>query len=461
MTTEFANILEGQNSFFKTHTTKSVEFRIDQLKKLKQAFLKHQKNLEKALYLDLRKSQIEAFATEIGITIAEIDYYIKNVKSWAKPQRVGTPLFFLPGKSEIRPEPYGVALIIAPWNYPIKNLFGPLLGALSAGNCAIVKPSEISPNTSKAIKEMLDEFFDEKYIKTIEGGVEETGHLLELKFDYIFFTGGTEIGRIIYQKAAKNLTPCTLELGGKSPTIVDKDCDLDVTAKRICWGKFTNAGQTCVAPDYVLVHESVKDKLVEKLAQTIKEFFGENPKQSADFGRIISDKHFHRISSLINPNKLKFGGETDINERFISPTILDNISLEDAVMQQEIFGPILPIVTYKTIQEAIDFINNGEKPLALYIFTKNSSFSEEILNKTSAGGVCINETIMHMASPKLPFGGVGNSGFGSYNGKHGFDTFSHKKAVMHRSFWLDIKMKYAPYTDSKIAFIKFALKNLI
>ena len=453
-------LIKQQRAYFNTGVTRSVAFRKKQLKRLIEALLEHQTNLEKALYQDLRKSELEAYSTEIGITIADIEHNIKNLQKWSKPQCVKTPLFFMPGKSRIHAEPYGVALVIAPWNYPIKNLLGPAIGAIAAGNCVVLKPSEVSVNTSKALKVMFDEFFDKEYIHLVEGGVEETSQLLEEKFDYIFFTGGTQIGKIIYQAAAKQLTPCTLELGGKSPSIVDKDVNLEVTAKRLVWGKFLNAGQVCVAPDYVFVHQEIKEKLIVALKAAIKEMHGENPKQSPFFGRIISDRHFERISKLIEGDIVE-GGETDASEKYIAPTIINNVKAEDKVMQEEIFGPIIPILTYNKVDEVVDFINKGEKPLAMYIFSKNKQFRDTIINNTSAGGVCINETVMHMVSPEMPFGGVGDSGNGSYNGIHGFNTFSHKKPVMTRSFLFDVPQKYPPYTTGKAKFLKFALKRLL
>jgi len=453
-------LIQRQRKFFDSGKTRSVSFRIEQLKKLKNAIIKHEKNLLRALKADLNKSEMEAHATEIGITVAEIEHNIKHIKNWVAPQKVSTPLFFLPGKSRIHYEPFGVALIISPWNYPFKNLFGPALGAVTAGNCTILKPSELSPHTSAVINEMISEAFDPDFMAVVEGGVPETTELLKEKFDYVFFTGGTEIGRIVYQAAAKHLTPVTLELGGKSPTIVDKNINIDVTAKRIAWGKFTNAGQTCVAPDYILVHKQVKQKLLDRLTEIIHEFYGSDPSASPDFGRIITDRHFNRIKNLIEGDVVT-GGEVDESQRYIAPTIIDNVALDAKVMQEEIFGPILPIIEYEKLDDAISIINNGTKPLALYIFSNSSRVRKKILNETSSGGVCINETMMHLGNPNLPFGGIGNSGMGAYNGRSGFDTFSHKRSVMTRSFMFDIKQKYAPFTPQKLNFVKFAIRKLL
>ena len=453
-------LIKKQRDFFNTGKTKSVEFRVQMLEKLLNALLKYEKELEQALWQDLRKPQMEAWATEVGITITETRDAIRKVGKWMKPEKVGTPLFFLPGSSWIYPELYGVCLIISPWNYPLKNLMGPVLGCISAGNTAILKPSELSPATSAMIKKIISEVFPPEYLVVVEGGADETQQLLEERFDYIMFTGGTEIGRIIYQKAAKHLTPVTLELGGKSPCIVDAQTDLDVSVKRIAWGKFTNAGQICIAPDYILVHKSIKAAFVEKMKATVKGFFGDNPKSSNDFGRIISPRHFQRVKNLIDGDVV-LGGETDESEKYIAPTILNNVKLTDKVMQEEIFGPIMPILEWEKPEDVIRIINSGSKPLALYIFSTNSSFKERIINETSSGAVVINDVLVHAGHGGLPFGGVGNSGMGAYNGKIGFDTFSHRKPVLKRSFLGDVKQRYAPYDESKINFIKFAIRKLM
>lgn len=456
----FSEIVEKQQHYFNSGETKDIKFRIAQLKKLKKAFLAHEKKLYSALKSDLNKSEMESFATEIGITISEINHNIRNIRSWAASQTVPTPLFFHPAKSYIRYEPYGVALIIAPWNYPVKNLFGPVIGAMTAGNCCVLKPSELSPATSAAIKNMVSEFFDVKYMSVIEGGVSETTELLKEKFDYIFFTGGTETGRIIYQAAARQLTPVTLELGGKSPTIVDADIDMDVAVKRIVWGKFTNAGQTCVAPDYILVNKKIKKQFVQKVSETIKKFFGEDARKSNDFGRIITERHFERISKLLKGN-IAVGGNADASSKYIAPTVIVDVKEEDAVMQEEIFGPVMPIIEYEKTEDAIDFINKRERPLALYIFSRNGLVVDKIMNETNSGGVCINDVMLHLGNVNLPFGGVGSSGIGAYNGKSGFETFSHHRSVLKRSFWFDVKQRYAPYTPGKLNFIKFAIRKLI
>lgn len=460
-TSPMAAIVKKQRDFFNTHATKPLEFRVKQLKRLKDAMLAYEGKLIESLNKDLRKSEMEAWSTEIGVTVAEIDHYVKNLGRWMKPERKKTPLFFQPGSSRLYREPFGVSLVIAPWNFPVKNLIGPVLGAMSAGNTVIMKPSEISPYTSAVIKQMIDEYFSPEYMVVVEGGVPETTELLNQRFDYVFFTGGTEIGRIVYQAAAKHLTPCTLELGGKCPTIVDTNINLDITAKRIIWGKMLNAGQACVSVDHVFANSKIKDKLIERIKHYLKEFYGDDPFQSTDISSIISDKHFNRITNIIEGDVIH-GGKSDPERRFIEPTIIDNVTPDHKVMQQEIFGPILPIITYDNLDDVIHQINSGEKPLALYIFSNTKSIQDKIINETSSGGVCINEITMHMATTELPFGGVGYSGgMGSYNGWYGFDTFSHKRGVMKKAFFGDVKQKYPPYNTSKLNFIKGAAKWLL
>lgn len=456
----YREIVLKQRQFFNSGATKDIDFRIKQLGILKKAFLKHEQNLFAALKADLNKSEMEAYATEIGVTVTEIDFNLDNIREWAESQPVATPLFFMPTQSYIRYEPYGVALVISPWNYPVKNLFGPVLGAITAGNCCVLKPSELAPNTSAAVRNMVSEFFPPEYLCVIEGGAAETSELLKEKFDYILFTGGTEIGRIIYQAAAKQLTPVTLELGGKSPTIVDADIDLDVAVKRIAWGKFVNAGQTCIAPDYILVDKKIKKQFIERMKEVIGDFFGEDPSRSNDFGRIITTRHFERVKNLIEGNVVH-GGNTDASQRYIAPTIIDDVTPDSKVMQEEIFGPLMPVIGYDRIEDAIELINSRERPLALYIFSRSSRFAGKIIDEVISGGVCINDVIVHVGNVRLPFGGVGNSGIGAYNGKIGFDTFSHKRAVLKRSFWFDVQQRYAPYTGGKFNFIKFAVRKLL
>jgi len=454
---KFGQVVQKQRDYFNTGATKPLTFRKEQLTKLKNAIRKHEKSLLAALKADLNKPELEAYATEIEVTVAEIDHILRNLADWMEPERVATPLFFQPGSAKIVSEPYGVALVIAPWNYPVKNLFGPLVGAICAGNTAVLKPSEISPACSKAITALIADTFDAKYLVSIEGGVADTTELLKERFDYLLFTGGTEIGRIVYQAAAKHLTPVTLELGGKSPCIIDEDINLDVAAKRLVWGKFVNTGQTCIAPDYIYVNKKIKAKFLEKVKANITEFFGKPEDKSNDLGRIISDRHFQRLSKMITGDVIA-GGVTDAADRYISPTVIDNVTLDHPAMQEEIFGPIMPILTYENFDEVVNHINRHERPLALYLFSNNASLRKRLENETSSGAICVNETMVHAGHPGLPFGGVGNSGIGGYNGKFGFDTFSHKKPVLVRSYFGDVKQKYPPYNTSKVNFIKFAAK---
>lgn len=459
-TTTAQQIVNAQRNYFNTGVTKTYSFRLEQLKKLKAAFEKYEREFVEALYTDLRKPEQEAYTTEYTVTYAEIEATIKNLRTWMEPDHVPTPLFFVPGKSRIHSDPYGVTLVISPWNYPIKNLFSPVLGAIAAGNTVILKPSELAPASSHLTKKVIAEFFAPEYITVFEGGPQETTQLLEQKFDYIMFTGGTEIGRIIYQAAAKNLTPVTLELGGKSPCIIDSYTDLETTVKRLVWGKFTNAGQTCIAPDYVYVQNDIKDRFLQETKKCLIEFFGNNPEESKDFGRIITPKHFNRIKNLIDGD-IYFGGQTNEADKFIAPTIINNASWNDKVMQEEIFGPVMPVIGYNTVEEVINTINAGNKPLALYVFTKSPAFADKIIDNTSSGAVVVNDVLVHAGHPHLPFGGVGASGTGAYNGKLSFDTFSHKKAVLHRSFLLDVKQRYAPYNAKNLNFLKFAIRKLL
>ena len=444
-------LLHQQRAFFSTRQTQDIDFRLTQLKALKQAILNRQDDIVAAIHADLGKPEFEAYLTEIGVT-QEIDYAIKHLRTWAKPQKVSTSLITFPSSAQIRPGPLGVVLIISPWNYPFQLMIAPLVGAIAAGNCALLKPSELAPHTSQIITQIIQATFAPNYITVVEGGIEASQALLEERFDHIFFTGGTAIGKVIMAAAAQHLTPVTLELGGKSPCIVDRHVHLEHTARRIVWGKFLNAGQTCVAPDYLLVDRQIKPALLTALQKTIDEFYGNDPSQSPDYGRIISDRHFSRLADLLQ-GKILIGGETKAEERYIAPTLIDQVSWTDAIMQDEIFGPILPILEYEDLGEAIAQINARPKPLALYLFSKNKQVQNRVLQETSSGGVAINETIMQIAPHALPFGGVGSSGMGSYHGKFSFDTFSHRKSVFYKPFWLDIKLRYAPYAE-KLAGVK-------
>lgn len=447
-----ASIIQKQREFFKTGKTKDVNFRLKQLQILKQAVQENKEAVFKALKADLHKAEFEAYITEIG-TIKDIEYAIKHIRSWTKPQKVPVSLQFFPGTARIYPEPLGVVLIISPWNYPFSLTISPLIGAIAAGNCAIIKPSEIATHTSRLMSEIIQKYFDPAYITVVEGGVETSQQLLAEKFDHIFFTGGTAVGKIVMEAAAKNLTPVTLELGGKSPCIVDTDINIEHTARRITWGKFINAGQTCIAPDYLLVDKKIKENLLEEIQKRLQEFYGDNPANSPDYCRIINQKQFNRLVNFLKDGEIRIGGETNLSDLYIAPTVIDNVSLTELIMQEEIFGPILPVIEYEDIQEAIDLINSKPKPLALYLFSNNNSLQERVLQETSSGGVCINDTVIHFGVPSLPFGGVGDSGIGKYHGKASFDTFSHYKSVLQKSFLLNSNLLYPPY-QGKLSMLK-------
>jgi len=447
-----SDIIQQQREFFATGKTKDVAFRLEQLKRLKQAILDNQTAILEAVNADLNKPEFEAYATEIGV-VREIDYAIKHLKSWVKPKKVSTSIEQFPSSACIYPEPLGVVLIISPWNYPFQLMISPLVGAIAAGNCAILKPSELAANTSRIVTQITKKTFDPAYITSIEGGVETSQELLAEKFDHIFFTGGTKIGQLVMEAAAKHLTPVTLELGGKSPCIVDSNVHIEHAAKRIAWGKFINAGQTCIAPDYLLVDRTVKNDLLTSIKQYIQEFYGDDPAKSPDYGRIINQRHFERLASFLNEGQPYIGGQTNPEERYIAPTIIDGVDWDTPVMQEEIFGPILPVLEYSDLSDAIAKINARPKPLALYLFSKDQQKQERVLQETSSGGVCINDTVMQVGVSELPFGGVGSSGIGSYHGKASFDTFSHRKSVLKRSFLLDLDWRYAPY-QGKLKLIK-------
>ena len=447
-------------AFFNTQQTKDISFRKEQLKKLSNAIKSYESDILEALYTDLGKNKVEAYATEIGITLKSIKNARKELKNWTKTKNVDTPLYLFPTKSYIKKEPYGTVLIIAPFNYPFQLVFEPLIGAIAAGNTAIIKPSELTPNVARVIKRLINETFDANYIEVIEGGIEETQTLIHLPFDYVFFTGSENVGKIVYQAASENLVPVTLEMGGKSPVIVDETANIKVASERICFGKFTNAGQTCVAPDYILVHESVKDDLITALSKTLREFYGQNIQQSPDYGRIVNLKHYHRLTSLLNSAQMNivFGGHSDEDERYIEPTLLDHVTSDSAIMQEEIFGPILPILTYQSLDEAIAFIHQRPKPLSLYLFSEDENATQRVINELSFGGGAINDTLMHLANPKLPFGGVGASGMGRYHGKYSFDTFTHEKSYIFKSTRLESGVHLPPY-KGKFKYIKAFFKN--
>lgn len=449
-------ILKEHTIFYESQQTRNINFRIKQLNMLKDIIKKYEERIYKALYKDLGKSEFESYTTEIGFVLSSISYAVKNLKKWAQPKKIRTPFYLFPSRSFIVNEPYGTVLIIGPFNYPFQLLFEPLIGAIAAGNCVVLKPSENAPYVSAVIEEMISKSFNKSYICCIEGGVKTNIILSNSKFDYIFFTGSVEVGKEIMKAAAKNLTPVTLELGGKSPVIVDESADIKIAAERIIWGKSINVGQTCVAPDYVVVHESIKVKLIEEMISKIVEFYGSNISENKDFGRIVNDNHFKRLNSILRDenDRIIYGGKIKEKDKFIEPTILDLQSWSASSMKEEIFGPILPIITYKNIDFAINEIKKLSKPLALYIFTKNKQFEKNVLNEIPSGGVCINDTIIHLINPRLPFGGVGNSGIGAYHGKYSFITFSHQRSIVKKNNKINIKIMFPPYTKMKLKIIK-------
>lgn len=434
-----------QKDYFATNETKNIKFRIQKLKKLKKAIKLYESQICEALEKDLGKCEMESYMTEIGMVLDDLRYIIKHLKKWSKKQYHVTPISQFPSTSFRIAEPYGCVLIIAPWNYPFLLIMQPLVGAISAGNCAILKPSEYSKNTSEIIKKMINEVFEEKYVNVILGDKDVSENLLKNRFDYIFYTGGINVGKIIMQNASRNLTPVTLELGGKSPCIVDDTASIKLSAKRIIFGKLLNCGQTCVAPDYVLVNKKVKNEFIKFAKEYIDNFLGKNPLQNIEYPKIISEKHFSRISKLMENETILYGGKSDENSLKIEPTILDIKNINSEIMQEEIFGPILPIIEYENIEDAISYIKSHEKPLALYLFTNSKKIENMVLYEVSFGGGCINDTIIHLASSKLGFGGVGFSGMGEYHGENSFKTFSHYKSVLKKSVLLDLPMRYHPY----------------
>jgi len=388
---------------------------------------------------------MEAYTTEIGIIKSEIRFMIKHLHHFMRPQKVKTPLLFPAGSCFTIAEPLGVVLIMGTWNYPFHLTLMPLVGAIAAGNCAIIKPSELAPRSSALIKRIIGSTYPEDFIAAVDGGAQESAALLDQKFDYIFYTGGGAVGRLVMAAAARNLTPVTLELGGKSPCIVDKDADIACATRRIAFGKYSNAGQTCIAPDYALVHEEIKDSFLSGMQEVIEVFFGPDPQKSGDYGRIINKRHFHRLVKLMGHGNFVIGGQKDEEDLYISPTVMDGVSWEDPIMQEEIFGPVLPVITYEDLDNAIQMINRRPKPLALYIFSNNKDRQARVISRTSSGGACINDTISHIVPHSLPFGGVGESGTGSYHGRASFETFSHRKSILKTSTRIDIKSKYPPY----------------
>ena len=443
--TEIQNILEKQHKFFQTGQTLPVNYRIEQLKKLKDSIIRHEPDLNLSLKADLGKSETESYMCEVGLTLSELSWMLKHIKKLTKEKWVPTPLAQFAAKSFRSPSPYGTVLIMSPWNYPVLLTLEPLIDALAAGNTAVVKPSAYAPATSRVMQEIIEECFAEEYVAVVTGGRAENQALLNQRFDKIFFTGGKTVGREVLRHAAEYLTPVTLELGGKSPCIVDSTAKIPLAARRIVFGKYLNCGQTCVAPDYICCHSSVKDAFLAEVKKQISLQFGEQPLSSSNYGKIINEKHFNRISGLIDKNKVVFGGQTDSETLQISPTVMDHVTYEDKVMQEEIFGPIMPILTYDSLDELIHKINSMPHPLALYFFTRDKVAARKVTSQCQFGGGCINDTIIHLATSEMPFGGFGESGMGGYHGHEGFRTFSHYKSIVDKKTWLDLPMRYQPY----------------
>lgn len=445
--------------YFLSGATAEYAFRKEQLQTLKRSIRKYEQQIMDALFKDLHKSQEEAFTTEIGFVYAEISHTIKNLKNWMRKSSVSTPLFLLPSSSSIRREPLGVCLIIAPWNYPFQLLIAPLIGAIAGGNCAVLKPSEMAVHTSLVVDEMITEFFDKSYITVVEGdgAVVVPALMNENRFNHVFFTGSIPVGREIAKLAAEKLVPVTLELGGKSPCIIDEGADIKVAAKRVVWGKFTNAGQTCVAPDYLLVHEKNKDELIKEMQKSIRRFYGVEPINSADYGRIINKRRLDKLKSFLIQGSIIAGGEVQENELYMSPTLMQDISVEAPLMKEEIFGPILPIITFKEQSEALNMIHQNPHPLSLYYFGNNQKNEDYFIKNVQFGGGCINNTLVHLANADLPFGGVGNSGVGAYHGKFSFDTFTRAKAILKTATWIDPDVRYPPY-KGKLRLLKWFFK---
>lgn len=452
------NILNRQREFFKSGKTLPVKARLEYLKKLKEVIKANEQEIFDAIYKDLGKSSTEAYMCEVGLSLDEISYFQKNLKKFAKDKTVFTPITNFHARSYIKSVPWGNVLIISPWNYPFLLSIEPLIDAIAAGNTVVIKPSAYSPYTSEIVRKIVKEVFPEEYVAVVTGGREENKALLEMKFDYIFFTGSSNVGKEVLRKAAENLTPVSLELGGKSPCIIDKSANLKLAAKRIVFGKFVNCGQTCVAPDYIYCDKGVKDELIGYIRQEISKQLGENPLENKNYGKIINEKHFNRLCGLINQDKVVAGGKTLPETLKIEPTVMDNITWDDAVMKEEIFGPILPVMIYDNLDEVIDIVESKPHPLALYIFSCDKKNINKVTERCRYGGGCVNDVVVHLATPEMPFGGCGESGMGSYHGKFGFDTFTHKKSILDKKTWFDLPIRYQPYSNLQNLLLKMFLR---
>lgn len=437
-------LIERQRAYYRMGETRDIGFRVTKLKQLRDAILSSEERIEAALWHDLHKSAYESYLTEISIVLQELDDHIRHLRRWAKPHKVATPMQLFGSRSRIVCEPLGVVLIIAPWNYPVQLLMAPLIGALAAGNCVVLKPSPYTPRVSAVMADLVADVFAPEHVTVVQGGRETNQELLAERFDYLFFTGSPSLGKVVMKAAAEHLTPVTLELGGKSPCIVDQGADLELAARRLVWGKFLNAGQTCIAPDYLLVQSNIKAHLLERIGHYIRAFYGVQPRESPDYPRIVRVEAVDRIAGLMRSGTIIHGGEINREERYIAPTVIDGIQPDDPVMQEEIFGPVLPVMEFHALEEAIRYVNAHEKPLALYYFGNRAS-AREVLTNTTSGGTCINDTIMHIANPHLPFGGVGNSGMGRYHGRDSFLTFSNRRSVLYSATRWDVPLKYPPF----------------
>lgn len=455
--TNFLQLIQQQQAYFESGETKNIQFRLKQLKKLRDVVIQNEALIFDALKKDLHKSEFESYATEIGFVLEELTYQIKHLKKWAKPRRVRNPITNFPASSYISLEPKGIVLIIAPWNYPFQLVFVPLIGAIAAGNTVVIKPSEISVNTAQLIKKMINNAFEQRYLEVIIGGPETGQALLEQNYSHVFFTGSQRVGQIVLESVAPKMIPVTLELGGKSPCIVDELVNVKQTARRIIWGKLINAGQTCIAPNCLFVHENVKEKLMPELVKSIKQFYGVDPEQSDEYPRIINHENMDRLIGMLSNAEVYWGGNYDREKLYFEPTILNHVDFDMAVMQKEIFGPILPVITYNDLDKLLEMLKMCPSPLALYFFSKNKKHVKKILERVPAGGVTINDTIMHFVNNKLPFGGTGNSGMGKYHGKHSFEVFSNSKPVVFKATWIDIPIRYAPFRN-KLKYVRKLMK---
>ncbi len=451
---DYSSLTASLTATFDSGKTRDLDWRRNQLIALERMMSERESEIIQALHDDLGKPPMESFSTEISYVTGDAVYLRKNLKRWTKKRKVPTPLVGQPGKSWVQPEPLGVVLVIGAWNYPLQLVLAGMAAAVAAGNCVVLKPSELAPATSALVAKLVPAYLDDDCIKVVEGAIPETTALLEQPFNHILYTGNGNVGRIVMAAAAKHLTPVTLELGGKSPCIVMPDANLDATAKRIAWGKFLNAGQTCIAPDYILTDADTEAKLLPLIDKHISAMFGEDPSQSESYARIVNDRHLARLSGLIDESKVAIGGQVNAETRFMAPTVMTGVTSDDAIMQEEIFGPILPIVRAESLEDAIAFIRAGDKPLAAYLFTEDSKTEDKFLQQVSCGNACLNDVLMFMTVQELPFGGVGPSGMGTYSGRNGFDTFSHLKAVMKRGWWPDLEVRYAPYTEKKFRFLR-------